>query len=423
MLFREGPVIAPATVAPEAWAAAFAPERGALVLAPGSSSGWLGGLTLVACDPEWSRFPAGDDTSPYSPSEALSGAGSALDEVLGSRDGEGLCAVLLTYEGAATVARFRRGLARTPGGWRAWGDWRGGTPPQPVEALPLPASAPLLLDAASDLDAGSFMRGVEAVREAVLAGDVYVLNLTRRVTGVPAASPGVLFASMLERTSASMAASWVMPDRALISASPERFLSLGRGLVTVEPVKGTRPRHSSPERDAAAMSELSACEKELAEHVMVVDLERNDLGRACSPGSIVVSPLAMLVSTPYCHQLASRVGGRLADGSGCAELLAATFPCGSVTGAPKRSAMLHISELESGPREEYTGSLLVAVPGRLDSSVLIRSLVVRGDEAVYGVGGGITIDSDPLLEWEETIVKSIPACGAAAAIDPAPLGR
>ena len=144
---------------------------------------------------------------------------------------------------------------------------------------------------------------------------------------------------------------------------------------------------------------------------MIVDMERNDLGRVSETGSVFVDPLRRVVPTPYCHQMVSVVHGELRPDATMAEVLAATFPCGSVTGAPKISAMSHIERLESSPRGAYCGSLLVARPGRLDSSVLIRTAEHSDGIATYGTGGGITWDSDPAAEWAETLVKATPITG------------
>jgi anthranilate/para-aminobenzoate synthase component I len=144
---------------------------------------------------------------------------------------------------------------------------------------------------------------------------------------------------------------------------------------------------------------------------MVVDLERNDLGRVSHPGSVVVDPLLDVMPTPYCHQMYSTVHGRLREDVPLAEVLEATFPCGSVTGTPKLAAMEVIQDLESSPRGLYTGALVVAMPDRLDSSVLIRTLVDDGTAASWGTGGGITIDSDPHEEWLESVLKASPVVG------------
>ena len=174
--------------------------------------------------------------------------------------------------------------------------------------------------------------------------------------------------------------------------------------------------------DAALRAELLDSEKERAEHVMVVDLERNDLGRVCVPGSVRVDPFYRVETTSYCHQAVSSVRGLLRPDVSVGELLEATFPCGSITGAPKIAAMSIAGRLEPVPRGAYTGSLVIAVPGEVDSAVLIRTAEVtpcdtevatEGTTIRYGAGCGITVESDPLAEWEESVLKSEPVLGVA----------
>jgi anthranilate/para-aminobenzoate synthase component I len=208
---------------------------------------------------------------------------------------------------------------------------------------------------------------------------------------------------------------WLEANHSIVSISPERFLSVrqeGRRRVEVWPIKGTCPRREDPTEDAATAAELAVDPKEHAEHVMIVDLERNDLGRVCEPGSVQAEPLCEVFQTPYCHQMVSRVGGTMRDDVSIGELIEATFPCGSVTGAPKIAAMESIERIERSPRGVYTGALVVAMPGALDASVLIRTLEYRLDgTACWGTGGGITIDSDPEAEWQEALLKAQPVIG------------
>ena len=179
-------------------------------------------------------------------------------------------------------------------------------------------------------------------------------------------------------------------------------------------MKGTRPRGGSGSEDAAIAAALRCDLKELAEHVMVVDLERNDLGRVATPGSVQVDPLFEIETTPYCHQLVSRVHARLRPDVGTGDLLAATFPCGSVTGAPKIAAMRIAADIERSPRGAYCGTLVVAMPGELDSAVLIRTAEASGKRLLWGTGCGITHDSIPQAEWLESRLKASPILGDAA---------
>lgn len=419
---------------PVAEALATHESRVPLVLAPADPGGWFDGSGLLAADPEalLERVP-------------LEVAGAWLDEAMAPGSGR-LVVCLVGYDGEATVAAY--------GDWRELGacdvagligDVSPATTPSDAgrprlgSGGVLPPDAALAIDLVSDMDAASFGAGVREVHEAVRRGDVYVLNLTYRLRGRAATDPATLFATLMARSGAGMGAYWRLPGRALASASPERFLSVEGRAVQVHPIKGTRPRGADPRADAALAAELAGSVKERSEHVMIVDLERNDLGRVCRTGSVVVDPLFEVVTTPYCHQLVSRVRGELRPDAGMADLLAAAFPCGSVTGAPKIAAMQHIARLESSPRGAYTGSLLVAMPGRLDSSVLIRTADMVEDGAAdsepidapptapppggarrkgasswivtWGTGGGITIDSDSAEEYMETLLKASPLLG------------
>jgi len=406
VLPEDGPIVAPPDVPPHAWVGALPGDASVLVLAPGSARGWFGGRAVVAWAPE---AVAGGLT----PSEAADGLQRAYS-------GEGtprLTAALLPYTGAATIARYPGGLVHTPQGWRAWGEIRPSDVPTPVAGPPAAAArGPLALDLTGDMGEAEFVAGVRAIGDAIRAGDVYVVNLTRRLAGTPAMPSADAFAALTERTCADMGAYWRIPGgrAAIASASPERFVRLRQGLVEVCPIKGTRPRGPGA-TDSAMRAELAASPKERAEHVMIVDLERNDLGRVCAAGSIRVDPLFEIVTTTYCHQMVSTVSGLLREEVSIADLLDATFPCGSVTGAPKIAAMRTIERLETSPRGAYTGSLVVAVPGELDSSVLIRTAEYGDCGVIWGTGGGITVDSEPDDEWLETVLKASPFAGDVAA--------
>lgn len=376
-----------------------------LFLRPASARGWFGGDTLQASEP----CEVLADVS-------LTRAAEVLEAQFEGVVDSAVTAVLAAYEGRCTVVRFASSSARPlalPG--------------------PLAPARSLLEDAEYDLSPHGFRSAVRETRERIAAGDVYVLNLTARLEGrLAAACPEEAFATLVARAGADMGALLTGlpgPTPWIASASPERFLSVrregrGRGaprVVAIEPVKGTRPRGSTSAADAALGAGLLADPKERAEHVMVVDLERNDLGISCEAGSVRVDPLYELVTTPYCHQLVSRVLGDLRPDASFAELLEGVFPCGSVTGAPKRAAVRIADGLEATPRGAYCGSLLVAVPGALDSSVLIRTLEgVRTKEedaslpsarARLGVGCGITYESDPAAEYVEALLKASPVTG------------
>lgn len=402
MVPEDGRIVAPPHVPASAWLDALPAGCSPLVLAPGSVRGWFGGRAIIA----W---------SPVSLSSGLplSTAAAELERAF-CAGVPCLAAALLPYEGAATSARYAGGLVHTAEGWRVWGELDAADVPVPVARPaspdPLAPHVPLAQDVRTDLDAAEFRAGVREVVSAITDGDVYVLNLTRRITGTPVATPAVAFSTLLDRTHAEMGAFWQVGETVIASASPERFLRVAGNRVEVCPVKGTRPRGEG-DADRTMAAELAASEKERAEHVMIVDLERNDLGRVCTPGSVLVDPLFEVVATPYCHQMVSSVFGDLLPDASLPDLLAAAFPCGSVTGAPKIAAMNAIAALESSARGAYTGSLMVATPGEMDSSVLIRTAEYSHDIVRWGTGGGITVDSDPAEEWLETVLKASPFLG------------
>lgn len=247
------------------------------------------------------------------------------------------------------------------------------------------------------------------------AGDIYQANISRRLSGsLPAgAGPADLFHALMSRHPAPFGACLLAGDLALVSHTPERFVTCrADGTVETRPIKGTRPRQADPAADAAEADQLRASIKDRAENLMIVDLMRNDLARVCEPGSVKVPRLFALESFSTVHHLVSDITGQLRAGRTAFDLLAATFPPGSVTGAPKVRAMQIIAELEQEARGPYCGAMLWAGwDGALDSSVLIRTAaLVRQDSGGWRMdvraGGGIVADSDPAAEHEEMQVKA-----------------
>lgn len=252
-------------------------------------------------------------------------------------------------------------------------------------------------------------RRVGRILGAIRAGEIYQANVTQRfVVRLPAATaPFDLYRLLRMRTPAPFAAFFNAGDMALMSASPERFLSLNAdGLVETRPIKGTRPRGKTPAEDAALAQELLASPKDRAENLMIVDLLRNDLSRVCELGSIQVTELCALESFPAVHHLVSSVTGRMRAGLGAVDLLRAAFPGGSITGAPKIHAMEIIHTLEPEPRGPYCGALAwMGFNGAMDSSITIRTLVKTGDQLIAQAGGGIVADSNPAQEYDESLTK------------------
>ena len=261
----------------------------------------------------------------------------------------------------------------------------------------------------SSLDREAYEAGVESVREFIARGDIYQANLTRRLETPFDGDPWPLY-RRLRTGDPSLYAAYldIGEGRALLSASPEPFLSLdASGNVTTDPIKGTRPRGRTRERDRELACELLASEKDRAENVMIVDVLRNDLGRVCAPGTVRVPRLCRLERTAAVQHLVSTVTGRLDSGRDAFDLLAASFPGGSITGAPKIRAMELLEELEPVRRGPYTGSLgWIGPDGAMATSILIRTFVADGARLSLHVGGGITYRSDPGAEWDETVAKA-----------------
>jgi para-aminobenzoate synthetase component 1 len=291
--------------------------------------------------------------------------------------------------------------------------WRAAAGP-PIDALELH----------SGLDRNAYEAGVESVRQSIAAGEIYQANLTRRLATPFRGDPWPLYRRLRTGDPALFAAYLDLganpltgAPRAIASASPEPFLSLtAGGTVETNPIKGTRPRGRDRDDDRRLARELLLSEKDRAENVMIVDVLRNDLGRVCEPGSVRVPRLCRLERTATVQHLVSTVTGQLSKGRGPFDLLAATFPGGSITGAPKIRAMELLEELEPVRRGPYTGIAgWIGSDGAMATSILIRTLVADGERLSLHVGGGITWRSEPAAEWAETIAKASGPLGAIGA--------
>lgn len=252
-------------------------------------------------------------------------------------------------------------------------------------------------------------RVIVACQEAIRAGEIYQANMCTRFELTLSGRPVDAFAAGIMRYEPARAAFVAGRWGALASLSPELFLERHGALVRSAPIKGTAPRHGDP-LDAVHRAGLLASIKDRAENVMIVDLVRNDLGRVCATGTVTVPRLLAVRPAPGVWHLVSTVAGRLRPGVPDSALLAAAFPPGSVTGVPKLRALELIAELESAPREAYCGAIGMASPiAGLELNVAIRTLEVAPDgRAWLGVGGGITIDSEPPAEWAECQAKAAP---------------
>jgi para-aminobenzoate synthetase component 1 len=252
-----------------------------------------------------------------------------------------------------------------------------------------------------------YIKSVSRVREYIAAGDVFQVNLSQRFQADLEIPPYELY-KILRRVNPAPFASYLNFDGvAIASASPERFLRVQGDLVETRPIKGTRPRGRYPDEDQNLAQELTRSIKDHAENVMIVDLERNDLGRVCRYGTIKVTELAVLETFPTVFHLTSTIVGRLHRSKSDIDLLKATFPGGSITGAPKVRAMEIIDELEPTKRSVYTGSIgYLSFNGDLDIDIVIRTFIVKEGKAYFQVGGAIVYDSDPEAEYMETLDKA-----------------
>jgi len=341
--------------------------------------------------------------------------------------------VVSTGMPAAGAARPRRArerlemvkarLERPPGTRGPAANGRGAREPAPATGRSAPSYPVPDVDGAERLGLRStfthrgYLDGVARVREYIVAGDIFQANLSQRLHAPLRDRPFDLYRRLRRRNPAPFAAFLDFADLSVLSASPERFLRLAGpgGEVETRPIKGTRPRGLGPMHDAVLGRALSESDKDRAENVMIVDLLRNDLSRVCRPGSVRVPELLALEHHPTVHHLVSTVVGRLEEGSDAIDLLRAAFPGGSITGAPKVRAMEIIAELEPTQRGVYCGAIGYLSPtGAMDTSIVIRTYLTLRGQVYFQAGGGIVADSDPELEYRETLDKASALIGALA---------
>jgi len=296
---------------------------------------------------------------------------------------------------------------------RRWVEWLRAALSAVPDELPSKESSRISMDAPlpplrSNFTKEGYLAAIRRAKEYIAAGDIYQVNLSQRFSGPLSVSPLDLYARLRARNPAPFAAFLDFGEIQVLSSSPERFLQVEARTrkVYTRPIKGTRPRGSTPDRDEALARELLLSEKDRAELVMIVDLERNDLGRVCEIGSVYVPELVVLERYPTVYHLVSTVAGRLPPERDGMDLMRAMFPGGSITGAPKIRAMEIIDELEPTRRGVYTGSIgWLGFTGDMDLNIVIRTFVVKDGTAYFQVGGGIVADSDPEEEYEETLHK------------------
>jgi anthranilate synthase component 1 len=272
-----------------------------------------------------------------------------------------------------------------------------------------PMAGDLVTDGLSEDDPEQFLAAVRRAREHIAAGDIFQANLSRLWRGelVAGVTPADLHARLSQTNPAPFAALVTFADLAVVSSSPERLVSARGGRVATRPIAGTRPRGLSADGDAALTGELIAHPKERAEHVMLIDLERNDLGRICKAGTVEVDEMMVIESYAHVHHIVSNISGELRDDVSPGMIVAAVFPGGTITGCPKVRSIEIISSLEGVERGPYTGSLgYLNHDGSMDLNILIRTLAVQNGQVSFRAGAGIVADSVPESELEETRAKA-----------------
>jgi len=318
----------------------------------------------------------------------------SLEDALAEGRGRGLPGGLggvISYEGNFTFGFYSQ-----------WEDlfW-------PDAATPL---EPYQLSLAPSVPRDRFMAQVEAIKEWIAAGDIYQTCLTYQMKGTFAGSAAALFRDWVRHSPAPMAGFWDHGTGQILSDSPELFLDFQDRIVRTRPIKGTRPRGGFGAMDLSEDSvaeELLSSGKERAELTMITDLERNDLGQFCQFGTVEVEDFLRLEKYAQVFHLVSTVRGRLPAGVSQPAALAASFPGGSITGAPKKRSREIIAGLEHGPRGFYTGAMgFFGFDGNSRFNLMIRTLVLQDGKASYGTGAGIVADSDPATEWLETLAKA-----------------
>jgi para-aminobenzoate synthetase component 1 len=313
------------------------------------------------------------------------------------------------YDWAVIVDHAERrtwlaGLGRDPRTFARW--------PELVERLHSREAAArqpfrVLSRPAPEVSRAEYAAAFARVQQHIRRGDCYQVNLTQRFSARAEGDAWHAYLRLREINPAPFAAFLAFPDGRVLSSSPERFLRVADGRVETKPIKGTRPRAADPARDRALAEELRASAKDRAENVMIVDLLRNDLGKCCAPGSVRVTKLFDVESYASVHQLVSTVEGRLAPGKHALDLLAACFPGGSITGAPKVAAMQIIEELEPQRRSVYCGCIgYVGYDGNMDTNIAIRTLVQHGEHVYTWAGGGVVADSEVDAEYQESLDKA-----------------
>lgn len=258
----------------------------------------------------------------------------------------------------------------------------------------------------ANMNKAEYQEKFATVQNYLLAGDSYQINLAQRFSAQYQGDEFTAYLALRQQNKAPFSAFIRIPTAAILSMSPERFLGIKNNHVQTKPIKGTRPRSQDPIKDQAIAQELKHADKDRAENLMIVDLLRNDLSKACKPGSVLVPELFAIESFPAVHHLVSTVEGELEENHTAYDLLRGAFPGGSITGAPKIRAMEIIEELEPHRRHIYCGSIgYISVHGHMDTSITIRTLIAQQQKIHCWAGGGLVADSNVDSEYQETIDK------------------
>jgi len=254
----------------------------------------------------------------------------------------------------------------------------------------------------------NYLKAVKKAKDLIRRGDIYQVNLSQRFECGFDGDPFELYLKLRSINPAPFAAYLNLGDFKIVSASPERFIRIGGGRIETRPIKGTRPRSADARADESLKRELLSSAKDRAEHIMILDLERNDLGRVSEYGTVAPSEFIITETYATVHHLVSTVEGRLREGTDIVDCLKNCFPGGSITGAPKVRSMEVIEELEPTKRGIYTGSIgYIDFSGNADLSIVIRTIIIKGDRLYFQVGGGIVADSDAEKEYRETLDKGM----------------
>lgn len=258
-----------------------------------------------------------------------------------------------------------------------------------------------------NMDKATYMNSIDKVKEYIRSGDIYQVNFTQRFEAESEITPIELYNTLRNINPAPFACYIDFEEGQILSSSPERYVLIKNGKVETRPIKGTRPRGENLEEDLKNREELVSSEKDRAELLMIVDLERNDLGKVCKTGTVKVNELFCLEEYATVYHLVSTVVGELKEGIHTIDCIKAMFPGGSITGAPKIRAMEIIDELEPTQRNIYTGSIgYIGFNGDADFNIVIRTIIKNSNKFYFQAGGGIVWDSDPQMEYEESLHKA-----------------